>query len=91
MFIEFPLDLFTYVSLFSVFIVAMTCYVTRQAKHPFFVQRFIAHDASDVVMASDMYDMPLCMRFVTFRQRKIPINEQSHASDEEGRWLLVCL
>lgn len=34
MFIEFPLDLFTYVSLFSVFIVVMTCYVTRQAWTP---------------------------------------------------------
>ncbi|MCG3083583.1 MULTISPECIES: hypothetical protein [Anoxybacillus] len=92
MFMEFSFDVFTYVSLFSMFVVAMTCYVKRQANYPVTIQRFVTYDMNGCKKMSDAYTYtPLHIRFVTFQQRKIPINEQSYASDEEGRMLLVCL
>ncbi|CUA80377.1 hypothetical protein Ga0061060_10956 [Anoxybacillus suryakundensis] len=92
MFIEFSFDMFTYVSLLSVFVVAMTCYVTRQANHVIFVERFVAYGEDGCAKLNDAYrHMPFHTRFIMFQQRKIPINERSHASDEEGRTLLVCL
>ncbi|MBB5356090.1 hypothetical protein HNR43_002070 [Anoxybacillus mongoliensis] len=92
MFIEFSFDMFTYVSLLSVFVVAMTCYVTRQANHVIFVERFVAYDENGCAKKpSDAYRHILFhTRFIMFQQRKIPTNERSHASDEEGRLLLVC-
>ncbi|WP_223249812.1 hypothetical protein [Anoxybacillus ayderensis] len=92
MFMEFSFDIFTYVSLFSMFVVAMTCYVTRQVNYPISIQRLVPYDANVCMKTSDAYRyMSLHVRFVTFQQRKIPIDERSYASDEEGRTLLVCL
>lgn len=55
MFMEFSFDVFTYVSLFSMFVVAMTCYVKRQANYPVTIQRFVTYDMNGCKKMSDAY------------------------------------
>ncbi len=87
---ETPVDILPYLSLVSALFVAMKCYITqhRQTK-AFLYDVTLGHFEQEVHDGYRFCSFFPVRRFFTSRQRKIPVRERSHVSDEEGNRLLV--
>jgi hypothetical protein len=87
---ETPLELLTYLFIFSSFFSTVKYFfVSQQKNKTLFHKRSFYGDRFNNVCSVNVDTVNPIWNFFALRQRKIPISESLYIADEEGRLLLV--